>query len=524
MTLENPGRGRVAGILCVFIVVVFPSAWLAGNVLSHGAGPAFQEVFRRPFLEAVGRSFIQGFWLVTWSLAVGWPYGVLCGLFPTRWSRLVQMLLVVPLFMPTFLWAIGLANLRSLFPYRLQGWMDGLAGSVLALGAFTIPLVVLATLRAVRTVGVSQADSARLHGGGRRLCWLAARLAFPASLGAAMLGAMLALADPGPAQIMGYHGASSEILIAFAGRNDLGLAVVKSLGLALFLLPAIGATAWLCARLMEPELVAGETPRAPPLPEARGRRLLAFGFLLLPGPLLAVPLTGLLKPLLMPASGQALEHAWQVLGETSGITTWYALTAATVGTALGLTTALLAFRAAACRRTVLWFGFAFLALSPAMHALGLVLMAAHGPPSGDFLLRSGWLAGLGLGLRFMPIGAILCLVTLSKMPRSLNYASAVHGLPLFTYGRRVLLPLLWPAILTAMLVIGLLALADVSSTMLLAPPGETTFPGRIFAVMDNASQRLVASLCLVYVAAASLPVLLLLWLGPGRNSGKTPPC
>jgi iron(III) transport system permease protein len=524
MALENPGRGRMAGILGLIAVVLLPSVWLAGDALSHGAAAALREVGHRPFLAAVGRSFTQGGWILFWSLAFGWPYGVWCALFHPRVARVIQVLLVVPLFMPTFLWAIGLANLRPIFPYRLQGWTDGLAGSVLALGAFTVPLVVLATMRAVGAVGGSQADSARLHGGGRQLAWLAARFSFPAALGAGMLGTMLALADPGPAQIMGYHGASSEILIAFAGRNDLGLAVVKSLGLALFLLPVIGVTAWLCARLMESQLVASETREAPPVPAARGRWLSGWGLLLPPVIMLAVPLAGLLKPLAPPGAGQPLAHAWQVLGESAGISAWYALTAAAVGTAAGLALALLSFRAAAGRRAVLWFSFAFLALSPAMHALGLVLLAAHASAAGDVIFRSGWLVGVGLGLRFVPLGAIFCLSAASKLPRSLNHAAAVHGLSAATYGRRILLPLLRPTLITAMLVIALFALADVSGTMLLAPPGETTYPGRIFAVMDNASQRQVAALCLVYFAAAGLAVLLLLWFGPRRDSRAHPPC
>jgi iron(III) transport system permease protein len=240
--------------------------------------------------------------------------------------------------------------------------------------------------------------------------------------------------------------------------------------------------------------------------------------------LFALPLAGLLRPLETPASGQVLEDAGKVLGQSGGITLWYGLTAAVVGTAAGLLIALAAGRASPDRRVVLWFSFSFLTLSPAVHALGLVLLAARGPAAGDFFLRSGWLVGLGLGLRLMPIGAILCLTTLAKIPRSLNQAAAVHGLSRWTYLCRILLPLLRPAIFTSMLAIGLLALADVSSTMLLAPPGETTYPGRIFAVMDNASQRMVASLCLVYVAAAGLPVLLWLWFRPGRNWRGKPPC
>jgi len=53
----------------------------------------------------------------------------------------------------------------------------------------------------------------------------------------------------------------------------------------------------------------------------------------------------------------------------------------------------------------------------------------------------------------------------------------------------------------------LILLADVSSMSLLQPPGGSSFGSHLFAVMDAASERVVAALCLIYV---SIPVIVTL--------------
>jgi ABC-type Fe3+ transport system permease subunit len=93
----------------------------------------------------------------------------------------------------------------------------------------------------------------------------------------------------------------------------------------------------------------------------------------------------------------------------------------------------------------------------------------------------------------------------------------VHGIPLRLYLLRVVIPAVRPTLFISFLLVGLLAAADVCSTLLLQPPGETTFGGRIFAVMDNASVRLVACLCLVYLFGGFLAVAACFGLGALRN-------
>ena len=61
-----------------------------------------------------------------------------------------------------------------------------------------------------------------------------------------------------------------------------------------------------------------------------------------------------------------------------------------------------------------------------------------------------------------------------------------------------------PATAISLLLVALLASAEVGSVLLLAPPGAGSFPLAIFTVMANAPEALVASLCFLYLAAAAI--------------------
>jgi len=511
-SLEKNHHWRLVGLILVFGIVLFPTIWLIVATSSANPTTSILEISRGPFLIAFQRSLVQGFWILCCTLVLSWPMGVVLGLnkFPLR--RLTFAMLVVPLFMPTFLWAIGISMSRASYPYRLQKWFDGLPGSVLALSTLTVPFVILATVLAVKRLQRSQRDSIRLAGGSWALYRTAGRFAFPASFSASLLGAFFTMADQGVAQIMGYHGASSEILIAFAARHDVPLAAMKSVILCVFLLPFILPISWFSARRMESEFVGRGL-----LYEEREKNKFShwvFGMLLLAVPiaLFFMPISGLVRPLKSGVLTEPMKYTLNALRQSGPVTLFYSLMAGFVATFLGLALALCAGRFRMSRSAVLCFSFFFLSTAPAVHSLGLVLLASNCPPSLDFLVRSGWTVGIGLGLRFVPIATLLCLWPLANMSRSLNFAAAVHGVPGRLYLLKILAPCLAPTLVTSILVVGLLSAADSSTTLLLQPPGETTFAGRIFAIMDNSSERLVASFCLVYLIVGTVLVFAFLWL------------
>jgi len=124
---------------------------------------------------------------------------------------------------------------------------------------------------------------------------------------------------------------------------------------------------------------------------------------------------------------------------------------------------------------------------------------------------------VALGLRFFPVAALLSLRAWGTMPSSWALAAGIHGVSLKRYVSRVTLPFLLPTLAVAVLLVALLATAEVGTVLLIHPPGESSFPLAIFTVMANAPSALVASLCLLYVAGAAM-LLAMLWMLAARKA------
>lgn len=134
---------------------------------------------------------------------------------------------------------------------------------------------------------------------------------------------------------------------------------------------------------------------------------------------------------------------------------------------------------------------------------------------------------LGLGLRFLPVALFLGLRSWAGMPPSWALAAGVHGVPPAKYIVRVVLPHLAPAGIAAFLLVALLSTAELTTVLLLYPPGASSMSLSVFTVMANARESLVASLCLIYFGFA-LTALVLAWavvraVSPTRKKGTPPP-
>jgi ABC-type Fe3+ transport system permease subunit len=502
-----PGPLRISAksviIVGAVLLMLFPSVLAVVTSIANGNTYGAWTVLRLPaFTGALGRSFVESGTVAVLSLLLGWPCGALAGLQSARLPRAWGALLPLPLALPPFVWAIGLSYLRPLLPYARQAWLDGFSGAVLALTTQVLPITLLLTYVAVRQLSASAVDAALLHGGRSLVLRMALRHALPTAVAAALLGGLLVFGDSGCDQIMGYHGFSSEILIAFSARNDMALAAVKATIAVLMLLPIGILVAVLLARHLNiadfarPASRRVTTVRIVP---ASVWRLLALG---LPCVFVLPPLYGLLRPLLGGAgAGRHFGEAVAILSESGATSLRYGATAAVVALLLG---AVLARPFANQRRGSAWllvFAVIALTIPSPLHSLGVVSLGSVAPPAWDWLLRSEWTVGWTLGLRLAALTAVALFASWARVPRAAHEAALLHAVPRLRYTFAVVVPNIAPILWSVLIVTALLALSDVGSTMLLQPPGGASFPSHLFAVMDNSSEARVASLTLVYLLA-----------------------
>lgn len=431
-----------------------------------------------PFFLALARSLAQAVLAGGLALALGWPAGVAAGVWRFPGRRALILVTALPLLLPSFLVAIGLSLLWPGF--------SGLGASLWAFICSGVPLVFFATLAASSTVTSSQADAARLAGGERLLFRLALRGTRPVAALAAVLAAVLTLADVGPGQIFGWHSGASELLISFAARYDRGLATHQALTLAL--VAAVGAwpLVWRLAPMLSTSLLSRDTAKI----VRHSRPMTSFALAVLVLGIVVLPVAGLLRPLL--GHTLPLARAWSEVTRTWADTAFYATLAAGVAVAAGFVTAALAGRSAQRHRLAVAAALALFALPPILPALWLIP------------LSSRFIVGLALALRCLPVAVLFGLRAFGAMPRSWGDAATVHRVPRAIFALRVAAPWLarWAA--PAALLAALLATAEIGVVLLLHPPGHGTLPLAIFTVMANAPEALVATLCLLYVGLVAV--------------------
>jgi iron(III) transport system permease protein len=508
--LERPGPVRTWGVIVLLGLALLPAVPL----LKEGLTPAeLQDDLRQAVAaRALQNSAVVALFVAGVSLALGGPAGVLTALYDFPGRAVLLAASALPLLVPSFLWAIGWYVLAVSLDVSMAGVLSGRTGCVVVFSAGAVPLVLLTSYAATMTLSQSQVEAARLAGGERAVFSHASRhAATPACLAAALAG-VLTLSDPGSGLILGLPTAASEILTSFAARHDYALAGRQCAVLTALVLAFAVPLAWLAAPRLATEMLARSSRR---VQRARSSWTSAASaslmLLILAGT--TAPVLGLTLPVLR---GGDFSRAWGDVARTAGNTIGYALGAGAVATTIGLAVALCVGRGPRLRVACLGICLALFSLPPALAALGIAQMAARAPAWTDPLLRSRFTVCLALGLRFVPVATILGLRSWGSMPASWAQVAALHGVPLGKYLRNVTGPFLLPVGSLALLLVALLATADVGTVHLLSPPGESSLPLTIFTVMANTREARVSALCLVYIGLAAAG-LALTWLLAGRR-------
>jgi len=522
-------RALVCAVLCLAVAPTLP---LVISTLGH-------ESARPVWTAAFGKSVLSTLWLgagvFVLSLLMGLPLGLLAALYRFPGRRPLLLFQVLPLLLPSFLPCIGWTNLAAQTPQApgffgeaglltsLLTWLptpNGFAGCVFVLGLQAVPLPLFATWAACQNLTASQIDAARLHGGEKAVVGLSARACVPVAVLAALLGGILSLSDPGAPLIFGARSVAMEIRTSFSALFDYELAGRQCLLLAGLVLLLAGPVLLVGLRSLATAVLARQTRPVLPHPH-RVLSWLAFSGLFLSLmigvmlPTLGLCLPVAQNPMFARASQKVAATASATLIFTGGAGIIAVVLATVIALAVTFSEARLFEKAGLLRLTTLAVLLALLALPPALAAIGVSRVATYAPPQLDWLTRSGLTVALVLGLRFLPVATIGMMRAAGSMSPSWIDAGRVHGVAPSRMLCRVVLPSLTPAIIVSLLLVMVLAAADITSTHLLQPPGRQSLPVAIFTVMANSPEGLVASLCLLHLlcvvlllaAASQLPHL-----------------
>ena len=456
------------------------------------------------------------------ATAIGVPLGMLLARADLPAKRFLRVALIVPLVLPSYMLALawiyvgGSAGLVTQLIGRdlLSRWTYSLTGAILVLGLSLYPLSMLATEAAARRVEASLEEAALLVAGPRRSVWsITLPLIAPSIAGAALLTFVLALSEFSVPSVLRVRVFTTEVFTAFAALYDFGAATARATPmLALALIAGIAVNLvvgdrWLTSRRSTRTGLTLPLGRWRALAIAASALVLAFAVIL---PLVVLALE----------AGRLSRIATALSASVQAITNslFLGIVGATLILVLGLALGYWRGRARTRFKGLVDLGFIVVFAVPST-VVGVGLIGLWN--------RSGWpgkvyssaaIIVIAYLARFVPVAALILAASVRQIPKSFEESAELSGASWLRVFFRIVLPQMKTGIAAAWVVAFIFAFGELGATVLVAPPGESTLPVRVYTLIANTRSSEVAALVLMQALVILIPLALLSTLA--SNGGK----
>jgi iron(III) transport system permease protein len=474
--------------------------------------------------------------------------------FPAK--PLLRALSVLPIITPPFVIGLALillfgrsgavtALLSDWFGIPRTRWLYGLPGVLIAQLLAFAPIAFLVLIGVVQGISPSLEEAAQTLRASR---WTTFRtvtwpLLRPGVANAFLLGFVESMADFGnPLVLSGnYEVLSIQIFFAVVGAaHDQGRAAVLAIVLLAFTLGAFYAQQrWLGRRVYTTVTGKGDAGLPVPLPAPLrwGCYALALPWAVLAVVIYAVIIVGGFVRAMGRDYTPTLQHfltgfsveraaagglhftgsAWDSFWTTIQI----AAIAAPITAAIGVLTAYLLARQRFAGRGLFEFG-TMLSFAIPGTVIGVSYILAFNVPPIE-LTGTGVILVLCFVFRNMPVGVRAGIAALSQIDRSLDEASLTLGARTGTTMRRVVLPLLRPAIVAALVYSFVRAMTAVSAVIFLVSARYNLATAYIVGRVEAGEFGLAIAYSSVLIVVMLAAILLIQWLVGERRLGRRAP-
>jgi iron(III) transport system permease protein len=462
-------------------------------------------------------SFTLAMLVTVLTTLVGVPLGILLGKtdFPLR--RFFIFLFVIPLLLPPYITAVSWFDLLGheglLAPLmgdaltrQIGRWLFGLPGCTFVLSSVFLPVPMILTTVFLRTVNPRLEEAARLAAGwGRVLKEITLPLILPGILLSALLVFLLTFGEFGVPNFLRYDVFPVESFTQFSAFYNFQAATAAAMPMAVItFLALLIEDIFLRDRTYQLQSASdGHQPMRIPL----GRKQIwpGIGVTLMALLIVVIPLAALvIKSAGWPVYVRALRQAGGSLGRSMV----YAVFGATLLTALGFFTGyLVQTRALKIWRSVDSLTVFLFALPGTVIGIGLISL--WNTPWTNFIYATPIIILLGYLAKYTVLTSRITVTQLAQIPSSMEEAAQMTGAGWLRRVIFIVMPLAKRGLLAAWLVGYIFSLRDTAITMLVYPAGHDTLPVRIFTLMANGSQELIAALSVILILTTLVPVGLL---------------
>jgi iron(III) transport system permease protein len=446
------------------------------------------------------------------ATAIGAPLGVLLARTSLPYLALLRVALAAPLLLPPYVVALAwtyLASSRGLLATvagsdALAGWTYSLPAAVLVLGLVLYPLSMLATEVAIRRIDGRLEEAALMVAGPAGVFWrITVPLVAPGVMATALIIFVLAVSEFGVPGVLRVRVYTTEIFTAFAALYD----PVRAALLALPLLTLCLAVAAVAVALLGDRFVSARrganTPGA--LRVERSLPLLVMVTVVLVTAL-AVPIAVLAREALSSQSIVAvIGGSGEAIANSLRLATLGATVVVVIAMWLGYARARTTSRAGRLADIALVVLFA---VPGTLVGVGLIHVWNRPGPLGGLYGTDGMLV-LAYLARLLPVVVLALAASGREVPVSHEEAAAASGAGWLRTMWRIVVPQMRLGLIAAWLIAFVLAFGELGVSILVAPPGETTLPIRIYTIVANAPSSSVAVLALLQAGVILAPLAVL---------------
>jgi iron(III) transport system permease protein len=525
-------RSALIGLAFIIFtgLCVLPVVYMIGVSLVNAEGSLNLQHYRRLLVEARQRelllnSTLLGAGTALFGTLLGAPLGLLLARAHLPAKRLLRIVLIIPLIIPPYVLALGWILFtgstgllaRVVGRDLLYGWTYSFAGTVAVLSLSYYPISMLATEAAALRVDGHLEEGALLVTTTRRVLWrITMPLIAPMVAAAALTIFVLGLSEFGVPSLLRVRVYTTEVFTAFAALYDFGAAT--ALAVPLLVVTVIVAV---IIKLILGERFITVRRSVHPAPVALGGwRVFAFV-----GTILVLSASVVLPLMTLAYEAGNLKHVTSSLeGSTAAIINSLSLAAIAATLIVVLGTFLGYWRARAQTRWCGLFDLVLLVIfAVPSTVLGVGLIGLWNRPGllGE-IYSSQAIIVIAYIARFVTIAALILAASVRQIPASFEEAAEIAGGSWLRTLAQIVLPNICPALVAAWLVSFILAVGELGTTILVAPPGESTLPVRIYTLIANTPSSEVAALALMEVGIILVPLGVLAFLTRGgvQNRGE----
>ncbi|HRH46206.1 MAG TPA: iron ABC transporter permease [Pyrinomonadaceae bacterium] len=509
----------VGGAVMLFVLLcVLPIFYMLALSFVNAQGDFSFENYRHLLLiderqrQLLLNSTMLGGGAAVMSTLVGVPLGILFARAELPMKNLLRIALIVPLVVPPYILALSWI---LLFGRVYPDFAYSLTGAILILGTSFYPLQMLATEAAIRSVDERMEEAALLVAPPWRVLFrITLPLIAPIVSAVFLIIFVLSIAEFGVPGLLRVRVFTTEVFTAFAALYDFGAATA----LALPLIIITFLVALIAKRIIgEKSLVSRKSSSGAIRLSSSIWRFAAIGFFA------TVFLTAVCLPFgVLISEAVHVKNISLILSESGNAIFNSLALSAISATLVVIPAAILGYARTRAKTRWSWLAdVAFIvifAVPSTVVGIGIIGLWNRGFLSA--LYTSQAIIIIAYLARFTSVAALILGASVRQIPVSLEEAASVSGASWQRLFFKIVLPNMKAGIAATWLTIFVFAFGELGTTLLVAPPGESTLPVRIYTIIANTSLGEVAALALLQISVVLIPLIVFVFFVNGAGKIK----